>query len=441
MKTILIKRINRKIPLFIGMILFKAGCDLSYKMILVLDTVTYNNAFSFVKYIIGVFWCIILFAGIPHERKDKISTFMLYLVFLMQIVPVTTIYSFGDGNTIYYNVLCASYLFCEIVVIKLKSNYSICIPHIYLIAKIMVITFVISLIALIIYIYLKNGFPTLVALNIYDVYTLRSSGIFQMNKYWNYVLQWQMQAIVPFLISKKMNEKKYISVIILLSIVFIVYLWTGRKAYLFYMPVIIMCCLWAKRKNFYNEIFLCGTIGFFFLVILACWSPVLNHFFRQVYSLFGRRAMLDTANTKFTYYDYFSKNPKMGLGGVFPRWLINIHNYYEDIPYTYVISEIYYNAPNMNSNTGFFAEGYMRFGHIGTIIVLLIFAWLLRMMDNLQSKCNYEVIIGTFVYPVIGLADGHIIDAIVLGVWTPLVFILLFYSKYRNTRIVWSKGR
>ena len=58
----------------------------------------------------------------------------------------------------------------------------------------------------------------------------------------------------------------------------------------------------------------------------------------------------------------------MGLYAVFPRWIFPISSYYENIDFQHEIGAIYYGAPDMNANTGFFAEGYLRFGHIGTIL-------------------------------------------------------------------------
>ena len=149
--------------------------------------------------------------------------------------------------------------------------------------------------------------------------------------------------------------------------------------------------------------------------------------------------MLLSANNKFVYFDYFSDNPLMGLGGIFPRWLVYIPNYYENIPYTYEISDIYFNKSEMNSNTGFIAEGFMRFGHIGILIVFLAMALLLRQMDKLGKRTNYSFAIGIFVTQIIFLADGHLIDSFILGNWMILVAILAFYTKYQRKKYEFKK--
>ncbi len=419
--------------LFVGMLLFKLACELGYTKILIRDVSTYKNCFDALKYANGLIWCSILFFGIRHE-SEKVSSFMLNLVFLMQMIPITTIYAFGGGNAVYYNTLCGSFLICELL-----TQY-ICfkgIPHLQrnrLLSFLMVSVMIASMLMLIVYVVRKNGMFSLTALNIYKVYELRSSGSFILGKYARYLFTWFLAAIIPFFIAKTLNDREYIKVIILCGIVSVAYLYSGYKGYLFALPVILICGLWARRRNFYNEIYLSCMFGFVILVILACYSPFFKRFFEEVYSLFGRREMMVSANVKFAYYDFFSQNPKMELGGIFPRWFLNISNPYENIRYTFLIAKLYYGKPNMNANTGFLAEGYMRFGHIGTLFILILFAVLLRMMDSMQKREGYTLTVGAFVYPVLALSDAHLIDAMFFGPWMFVLAFLLLYTSYPKVR-------
>lgn len=427
-------QITKEIILFLGMLLFKFACDFGYVKLLAWDVSTYILEFSELKYINGFFWCTILFLGIRHD-KYKVSTFMLYLIYLMQIIPITTIYSLGGGSVIYYNILCFGFLTCEVLTQWVKLNDVLSYLKNPLLSFILTIVLFTVLIFLIVYIVKKNGRFTLTALNIYKVYELRRSGSFALNKYANYLFNWMVSVLVPFFIVKKINNKNYFSAIMLCSLIFVIYLYSGHKSYLFCLPTVVICALWARRKNFYNEIFICGCIGFFALVMLACYAPILKKFFVEVHSLFGRRLLIVSANNKFSYYDFFSRHPKMGLGGIFPRWLIPIRNYYENINYTYLISAIYYGKPEMNSNTGFMAEGYMRFGHIGTIFIMIILALILRLMDQMQKRAGYVVTVGAFVYPVLGLSDAHLIDSLFLGSWMIILLVLIFYTPYKISGI------
>lgn len=430
-ETILQKNnhIRVKFYLFVGTMFFKFACELGYTQILIQDASTYRYCFSAFKYVNGFIWCGVLFWGIRHESK-KVSSFLLYLVFLMQIIPITTIYAFGGGDAVYYNTLCGSFLICELLAQYIRIKDISRLKRSRMISFLMISVMIASMIALMIYIVRKNGVFTLTALNIYKVYELRSSGSFALGKYAGYLFTWLLAVIIPFLIAKTMDDRNYIKAFILCAIVVAAYLYSGYKGYLFALPVIVICSSWARRSNFYNEFYLSCMFGFFILVILACYSPVLKRVFEEVYSLFGRRQMMVSANIKFAYYDYFSKNPKMGLGGIFPRWLINIPNPYENIRYTFLISKLYYGKPDMNANTGFLAEGYMRFGHMGTLLVLVLFAVLLRMMDGMQQREGYALTVGAFVYPVLALSDAHLIDTMLFGPWMFIAAFLLLYRRY-----------
>lgn len=422
--------VYKELLLFLSMILFKMACDLGYCKILVLDTATYKYDLNLVKYAISLFWCIALFFGIRHSQR-QVSTFMLYLVYFTQIIPISTIYAFSNGNGEYYNILCFSFAICELNVMLVKRNPTK-VHRNPTISYMMTTSFYLAALFLMVYIYSVNGVPTLIALNIYDVYKLRSSGLFYVSKYMSYILRWVAASIIPFLMAKKIYERRYLEATLLVLLMFIIYLYSGHKTYLFAPPLICISSLWSRRKNFYYEMFIIGSVSFLILVLLACYSTVFRDFFTRIYSLFGRRLLMVSANNKFVHFDYFSNNPKMGFGGLLPRWIINIPNYYENINFTYVISEIYYGKPEMASNTGFLTEGFMRFGHIGTIMILYLFSLILKLMDNMQKRTGYTLVVGAFVYSVLALTDAYLIESIFFGTWMILLFILMFYVPVKN---------
>ena len=83
-KTFIANPIRTKSILFllISMLIYKFACDLGYWILLTPDTITYRADFNPIKYANGLLWCFILFWGIRHEKR-KVSTFILYLVFVM----------------------------------------------------------------------------------------------------------------------------------------------------------------------------------------------------------------------------------------------------------------------------------------------------------------------------------------------------------------------
>ena len=177
----------------------------------------------------------------------------------------------------------------------------------------------------------------------------------------------------------------------------------------------------------YKELFIVASFCFALLVLLSSFSPIFQNGFEEIYSLLGRRTMMVSAVNKFKYYDFFSDNPKMGLAGIFPRWLIPISNPYEGETIGKIIADIYYNKPEMNSNTGFLAEGYMRFGYIGIFVGLGIYAAILRLLDRMQIRAGYGLTVSIFIYPVFTLTDAHLMDSLILGPWMILLIIAILY--------------
>ncbi len=421
---------QKNLFLFIGVIVYKLATEWGYCYILSINQVTYPLDFNVWKYINGWLWCLILFFCIRHEKR-KASVFMLYLLYVSQIVPITCVYALANDSAVYYNLTCFAVLNAELllgwtddnVYLRRRRNWS----------SYMVWGFNIVLLLLLLLIFLKNGQPTLIALDIYKVYELRGSGIFKLNKYENYLLSWMTGMIIPFLIAKYMDDRNYIKAVMLCGIIFILYLYTGQKTLLFSIPLVIFCSLWMKKKeirSLYTTFMLCFAL----LVILACYSPVAKNIFFEVYHLIGRRVFLLSAVNKFKYYDFFSYNPKMGMAGIFPRWILNIPDPYEGEMIGKIISSIYYYQPGSNSNTGFLAEGYMRFGYIGIFVGMWCFAFILRLMDKMQRRTNLCLTVSAFVYPVLMLTDSHLIDSFVFGKYMVMVIIMLVFGKAKNDK-------
>ena len=272
------------------------------------------------------------------------------------------------------------------------------------------------------------GSPQTTAFNIYSVYEIRKSAP-NLGHALNYLLNWTTAVFLPFALAKALSDRKVLLSIAVSAACILLYLYTAQKTILFMVPMVIACTVWASREQSYRELFVCLCFGFAVLVILACLeSDRDNGLFNRIYSLFGRRSMIVSANNKFKYFDYFSARPKMGIYGIFPRWLIPVKSYYEDIPYSYEISRIYYGKPEMNSNTGFLAEGYMRFGYPGTFIILILFTVFLKSIDSFQDRTCYPFTIGAFAYPVFSLNDAHLIDSLFFGPWMIIVLLLVFYK-------------
>lgn len=419
------KNINTIIFLFLCMLLFKFAIDWGCWNLLCGQSEKYQQNFEPLRYAGGMFWCVVLFFAIPHTKK-QVSVFLVYLTYLLQIVPMTAFYALCYGSPIYYHLLCLAFLMCELL---LWYDFEQFFEQNSFLSHLMITAFFLCIVVLIAECFIKNGLPAFTALDIYRAYEIRQDGVFQISKYANYLLKWSIDVFLPYFIVKSMIRKQYGHAMIYAGMILLLYLYSGNKSFLFSIPVIILCSLWSKRKNFYKEIFACACIGFAVLVLLAIFHPFMRVFWIRAYSLLGKRTLMDPAGNKFFYYDYFSTRPKLGLAGVFPRWLINIPNPYEGIEYQHEIAAIYFNSPETNANTGFLAEGYMRFGLAGIFLIMLLFALILKLADSLQERCGYRLAVSLLICPVINLTDAHLFDSLSFGPWMMMLLLLIFYNE------------
>lgn len=419
--------------LFISMAIYKIAIDLGYKIILVERYSIYTEEFNFWKYMVGCLFCVMIFLTIKHERK-KASTFFLYLIFLLQIIPITTIFAFKNEAWGYYCILLMCFWLCIFLV-----NYTAPIRKIsssFYFSKIMVgisIALVIFVLGAII---LKNGAPSLIALDLFDVYELRGSGSFKLGGYLqSFLLPIVIGVILPVAVAKTINDKKYMLSVAACVLIFLIYLYTGHKTYLFYILLSVGVSIWARRENCYKEMFIvfCLAVSILTLFVVVDGD---NPLWYNIYTFLIRRALIVPAELKFVHFDYFSSHPFLGLYGALPRLLVfSIPKYYTEVTYPFDIGKIYYNAPYMSADTGVFAEGYARFGYIGICIVLLLCLLLLKLADNLQSRTSYTVAISFLVCPFYSLAETQVIGRLFFGTWMFFIIIMMFYKEETITYI------
>ena len=421
----IIDKKNERILLIIVFVLCKASYDYGFIKLISFDVDTCHPNFALLKYIVGWVFCLLLFFPIDFEQR-KTSSFFLAMILVLQILPITTIYSFCEGDSFFYFELCLSFLLCEILVRFIRFDDNALFRNVNS-SNILRYGLLAVAVAVFVYMVLLNGVPSFSALNIYDVYDLRSSAP-SINKYFGYALQWTMYIIMPVALSFSIQKKKYIVSLFLIMSVLLMYLYTGNKTQLFSIFMVIACTVFSEEKRSTNLLLFLLMTAIVFLTLLP--SILKISLFDDLYSLFIRRCCFVPSVNKFSYYDFFSNHPKLGIYGIFPTWLVPYDGYYNEVQYSFEISSIYYGKPEMNSNTGFLVEGFARFGHLGMIIEMCVFAMLIKLFDSLQSRTNYQTTVGCFAYSIFALADMFLLNSFILGPWMIVVLFFILYSSH-----------
>lgn len=412
-------------------LLYKVILEVSFWKVLTVDYPFYVFDFDLIKYLNGLFWVSLILTQIRYDNAVP-STFFLYFLIVLQIIPITIIYAQTAGmSPVYYNFLCTGFLICELLLGKAKIKVS------YLRIKrlthyILPTFFIISVIIIIKIIY-SNGMPSMMALNIYDVYELRRSGTFKIGKYTGYLLNSVATVCLPILMIKAINSKKKLLFLFMAFSMIVIYLYTGQKTYLFSIGLCILGSFFATKDNAFTCFFKYFLLAVCGISVLAMIWPGENNIAIHIYSLFVRRVLFVPAKLKFLHYDYFSNHPHLWLYGALPV-AINpyIPTYYITHKYPFEIGEIYFDAPLMSADTGFLAEGYARFGYIGILLGFLFLAIILTQIDNFRERTSYATAISFFIYPIYALSEQQILGTIVLGSW---MFIFIILNHYEEVNV------
>ena len=413
---------NLEAAVFFGMfaLIYKLALEMGFWYLLqeaYEETNVYRFEFSFGKFIYGLFWVFVLFSLIRHNER-KPSTFFLQFQYMIAIVPITVVFAFSNEEIVYYTVVCMAFAIAEVLIIVFRD---VKLPKINITSKLLVIAF--CLITCLVYadMIIENGMFTLEALNIYKVYEVREK--FDLNKYIWYLFYWQYTIITPFFIIREYKKRKFFSMLFFCILQLVAYLYSAQKALLFIIPLVVGICVISNWKRFDTFLYAGLSIGTVFVTIGSVWSEIIY----RIYDLFVRRVLILPANLKFVYYDFFSQNPKIGLSGtLWGKFLELVSPYEERIGI--IISTVYFDKPEMNSNTGFLAEGYYRFGIFGVFLSLILFAFILMILDHCAKLNGYSFAVSMSFFSIFLLNDGSLIDPLIFGTFTVLVILCIFYN-------------
>ena len=406
------------------LILTKIILEISYVFYLVPLDKTYTYDFNLFSYINGWIWVLTIFSVIILEQGTNVSKALLFLHLYIGIVPMAIVYSFMDLSAVFFNSVCLMYFLVALVINK-KSPYKLVHfvkPKLYSIFRIGVVGVSVLIIAIVvIYIVARNGIPQLTALNILDVYELRGKSVIE-NKYIGYLFSIVNYAIIPFLISYVIYQRKYWLVFILTGIVFALYMYTGNKTTLFSIGLVLAVAILGEKTGADRILMnLCSTC------LITCCVLWMNFKLYLPYSLFVRRMLFLPAVIRFRYYDFFLNNPHIGFSGTIIGKITgengNIYNGLildESLPIT--IGRVYFDSPNMSANTGFLVEGFIRFGYFGFLVTGLFFIIFLKLVDYMQINTCYSFALGVSIYFTFSLNDLYLIDPMLFG---PGLFIVI----------------
>ena len=155
----------------------------------------------------------------------------------------------------------------------------------------------------------------------------------------------------------------------------------------------------------------------------------------MLYALINERVLFLPAKIKNCYFDFFSRNDFVWFSQSSFAKILNIQsNYSENIPN--LIGDLYFNRPDMWTNTGFIADAYANAGILGIafICLLLVFVLLSARKHISYIHNSYKKVIEIlFVLYFISLNDGGAISVLFSG--GMLILLILIMVIDFNVRV------
>ncbi|WP_165974267.1 hypothetical protein [Vibrio crassostreae] len=195
-----------------------------------------------------------------------------------------------------------------------------------------------------------------------------------------YINNWVYQIINVFLIAYFYKNKKFKKMLIFVMIQVFFFAVSAHKSILFY-PILVI------GIGFYFERYKTLSVILFGVIFIIVTSFILYFFFDDVVpaSMFIRRVFFIPAMLSDEYFMFFSSNE-------FVYWSNSILSGLIDYPYDMRMTKLigYQMGTEASANNGLISSGFAHFGYIGIAIYVLLFCFLIKIIDEFSSDSSMK---------------------------------------------------
>lgn len=317
-------------------------------------------------------------------KKPKLSSLIMFLLYMMNFLPGTILMTYEDLGFeylwyIYYLLL---FSISHFMPNKngLQSNHRRMNT-----ASIKTMALLFSLFVVFIWIYYANG---RIQIGFDDLYSIRlEARDFGMPMILRYLLS-SMKVLLPVIIVWNLKKKDYFVGAVFILIQFIMFFIDGQKTTLFSLIATIggFLCL---KKHSYRVKYIPSVISI--LGIISIIEYNLLHTF-QISGILIRRVMFVPQQLNIRYYDFFTKNTPDFFRGSLLK-IVGMSSPYGSIART--IGRTYSGNNNLAANNGLFSDAMANLGVIGVFIMPFAVVLMLRLLDKYSDDLSVDFLIGS----------------------------------------------
>lgn len=365
---------------------------------------------------------------LKYYKKDKLSHFLVILLFFTMYMPIGVIYGLMNKNSVFFGMVNIVFLALSIFTIFMNNKFKINMSldeNLY--SRLYIILNIISIITIFgMTIQNLDNIDLRSVINLANVYEVRKS----VTYYWgmNYFFSWQTKVINPYMIAlNHFNKRRIVKWIYILFQIWL-YMLTGHKMVLFTLILIFIIINFSTKLSNLHLFF---TKGFAIIFILSSVEVIMlkNSY---IIDYFVRRILYMPALLNFLYYEFFSKyGLQFWKYSIFGR-ILNAKTDFDIAP-SFIIGEEYFNTINNNAVTGYLGSEFMNGGFIGIILATIVLIILFKIIDILSYKVGVEVVLITLLTPLYTLWNTSLLTSLLTGGIIISILILYQTKQIRST--------
>lgn len=345
-----------------------------------------------------------------YYAENGVSNAVVFLLFLMQIVPFTTMIRTGHftssyiiANITYYIML---YMMIAIFRKRTKRARIKFVEHLSPTQKIRILSAVLVVVALYVcgrYSHFNINFNVEL---VYDLRTAASS--YNLPTVLTYLFGWACW-INPFIIGLCIRKRKYVMCVFLGIVQVFMYGYDGMKGPFFFFVLVVVINLFMPKikMSTLNSGTLYGLTGATFV----CYITYIINGDYLLSQLFVNRLGMITNQITYAFYSFFTTHQPDYFRGSFLRFL-GIKSPYGNIPH--MISQ-YFFGYDQGANGGLIADAITNMGYVGIVVMPIVLAFILVILDMYTENIDRRMAICVALYMVLMLTSMFLLPILLTG--------------------------
>lgn len=418
---------------FVCIIIYRLISDIIYLQILVPiygAIYKYGNwksaELEVVSWLILIAFAVLTFKY--YSSGKGVSSSVIVILFLLQLVPFSSMVSFGcfpiDYILAYIIFYCALYI-CMMLFehVRLKRKWGLKIEGVQKLSQRNYIK-IVTICCAVVVLYMCAVYSHFrISFSLDNVYNIRDeASAYGAPAILNYLYGW-CAWINPFLIGYYIRRKNVKLVVFLSILQIFMYGYNGMKGNFFFAIVVVLMNLFIPKikRNILNVMCLYGITGLNILILLV--NKISGSY--TLAQLFTNRLGYLTNQIAYAYYEFFTTHVPDYFRSSFLRHL-GIQSPYTNM--NHMIS-LWFFGIDEGANNGLIADAMANYGIPGIVILPIIIAVTFKIFDSYTNGLDSRLAIPAALYLTILLISNFYTQILLSGGLIIVIFVLKWANR------------